>query len=626
MWTIAYEISQDLSSPRLSVTQHPETDLVEPASVAVPIEPNERLFVPNRKRLTHTYLTNSDGVRELRIDYGVKEVTFDDERFFPFGEQLVREASFTGEMAVNWGPSYAWDELQPLLDVLLAEGIIKRGHGVDDARGDGRGGLVPGLTLPSVCPKPRMWSLAECESISHDLTGQAFEIGHIEAIVPIFRIVHPALDADQRQIGEGNVFPYRLRLEIETEWRVCQYSGSRYRDDAPMNVSGLRAMIKHWKPMMKTLLQVRGEVRSRLGPSDHWTIGELYVMSAIALCLPTYQLMKGGGTSPQRPVHPVMSSLFRITDGIRMTTYNMLFATRNTRSGDELLTAAQLYDHAETQAILIGSSGVCAGPKPLIDEFLTTVIDGIRADGIDEVELPAEVLDLLAELPAAVDYGLLGLMVRGTAMSIWLAMCRTYEAILPIFDAMPTDHPGCAKLQARIHTDWSVLEKLQVGTDHDRDVHHEAYAHIYAQSWCALRTKVGPPQLAQAIAPRPDGPVYQVAADQLRAIFKARCAHGELAGGCDAPAIEGIVEALVYLLRHEHAILASTSVLLEEINSCLDRPRAKRPLSIRDLLAFYVLDAEPGWFPYVFNTLEAELGIHVASTTTDVTITDRRAS
>jgi len=51
------------------------------------------------------------------------------------------------------------------------------------------------------------------------------------------------------------VFPPRLRLDRDTEWRVCQYAGSRYRDDAPMNVTALKA-IKYWKPKRQNELHL----------------------------------------------------------------------------------------------------------------------------------------------------------------------------------------------------------------------------------------------------------------------------------------------------------------------------------------------------------------------------------
>jgi len=596
--------------------------------VEAALAPGERLYVPHRKRLYHSYSTNAEGARELRIDYGVKEITFDEVHLFPFGERLVRETSFTGLEAMQWGPGYSWDELVPLFDALLAEGVIKRGGSDphDDPRDPRGGGLVPALLPPSVCPAHRFWSNAECEAISRDLTDHAFELGYLETVVPVFRIAHPALDADGRQVGEGNVFPPRLRMDIETEWRVCQYSGSRYRDDAPMNVTGLKAMIKHWKPMMATLLHIRRELRHRLGPAERWTIGELHLLASIVLAVPTYQLMMGGGATPQRPLHPVLSSLFRITDGVRMTTYEMLFAIEHPRRADEPLTAAQLYDHAEMYAILIGETGVCAGPRPLIDEFLATAVDGLPAEGIDGLALPAEVQALVDDLPAAVDYGLLGMQSWATSLSIWLEMSRTYEALLPIVEAAAPGHPAAERLLARLRASWKVLEQLQITFDYDRDVHFKAYLDAYEQSWRAARTKIGPPTLAAAVAPYPDGPAYRDAADRLHAMLQVRVARGELPAALDDAATGRVANLLANLLRHEQAILASTTALQHAINTLLDRPRPTRPLCVRDFLATYALNSGPGVFPYIFDTLDAELGIRVDTTASAIAIADRRAS
>jgi hypothetical protein len=245
----------------------------------------DRLFVPHRKRLVCSYVTNEDGVRELHLDYGLKEVSFDEERLFAFGEQLGNVPSFTGEIAMTWGPGYAWEDLAPLLASLLEEGILERGEGNDDLK---IGGLVPSLLPPSQCSVVKFWSTASCEAIIQEITGHAVEIGNLEISVPMHRIAHIAMDADDRQVGEGNVYPPGLRVDRETEWRICQYSGSRYRDRLPMNVTALKAMVKYWKPIMTTILHVRGELQARLGEPARppWTIGELHTFSSVVLGCP----------------------------------------------------------------------------------------------------------------------------------------------------------------------------------------------------------------------------------------------------------------------------------------------------------------------------------------------------
>src|SRR5262245_52841318 len=310
---------------------------VEPVVVA----PTDRLHVPHRKRMSHAYVTSDSGARELCIYYGAKEVTFDEDRLFAFGEQLARQSSFIAETAASWGPGYEWPEIRSLLEALVDEGILKRGEATDDPGG---GRLVPSLLPRSMCPVPRTWSTATCESIARELGGRPVEIGNLEAIVSVYRVAHPALDGDGRQVGEANVFPPGLRLDRDTEWRVCQYSGSRYRDDRPMNVTALKAMIKHWKAMMATVLECRAEIRKRLARlariGDGWTVGDLHMFAGVVLSLPAFQLMSGGAAH-RDPLHPVLSSVFRITDGIRMTTHEMMFLSdERTRAPAEPVTAA----------------------------------------------------------------------------------------------------------------------------------------------------------------------------------------------------------------------------------------------------------------------------------------------
>jgi hypothetical protein len=592
-----------------------------PGPASAPLEPSERLHIPHRKRLSHSYAINSDGVRELRIDYGVKEISFDEERLFEFAEQLIQQVSFTGAQATAWGPGYHWDELRPLLEALLDDGIVRRGDGVTEPRG---GGLVASPLAPSQCPVARAWSASECESITGDLAGRAVELGYLEAFVPVYRIAHAALDADDRQVGEANVYPPRLRLDRATEWRACQYAGSRYRDELPMNVTALKAMIKHWKPMMAAIIEVRAALRARLGAAaDRWTIGELHVLSCVVLALPAFVLQRAAGGSPA-PLHPVLSSLFRITDGVRMTTFQMLFSVEATRRADEPLTAAALFERAEQHGLLIGDTGVCAGPTHLIQEFLATIVDGVTPEGIAELALPTELAALFAELPAAIDYGLYALQTWAVSHSAWLAMSRAYDVLRAVCEAVaPTAHDDCARLCARVAKDGRRLDLMQITLDHDREVHHKAYEDGYAQAWRATRARVGPATLSEAIAPRAETRAHVAIAHELHAVLTARFAGGALAAAGPA-ALDRIVDALVGYLRAEQAILASVTALQHTINALLARPHPGRPLGVRDFLVNYTMGAGVGAFPYLFDTLDSELGVRVECTANAIAVIDRR--
>jgi hypothetical protein len=592
-------------------------------AVRAVVQPSDRLSVPHRKRMSHAYVTTEAGGSELCIYYGAKEVTFDEERLFAFGEQLVSQSSFTAESATSWGPGYEWSEVRSLLEALVGEGIIKHGDSAGDQRG---GGLVPSRLPPSVCPVPRSWSAGDCEALTRELGGRPVELGYLEAVVATYRIAHPALDSDGRQVGEANVFPPGLRLDRETDWRVCQYPGSRYRDDAPMNVTALKAMIKHWKPMMMSLLEIRAEVLHRLVRSRQgWTAGDLHTFSRVVLAVPAFQLMAGDPASPQPPLHPVLSSLFRITDGIRMTTHDMLFlSAERTRLPDEPITAAELYGFAERNGLFLGEFGVCAGPKAMMDEFFTTVFDGTPVEGTARLALPSDVQELLSQLPAAVDYGLWGLQVWAVSRSVWLAMRLVYKTLRDIFETAAGE--ASERLRARLGADWVTMEKERIATDHDVDVHVVVYADAYEQAWRALRAPVGPPTLAERIAPCAEAPMHLATATQLRGLLAARLSGGDFGELGSTPAVARIVDALVHYLREEQAILASATELQGSINALLGRPRPTRPLSVRDLRVTFTMHAVPmAPFPYLFDMLEDELGIRVACTAETIEVTDRRA-
>jgi hypothetical protein len=594
----------------------------ESCEVQQSVGPEDKLFVPHRKRLKHYYVTSSDGRSELHIDYGRKEITFDDERFFSFGERLVAETCFVAQSATQWGAGYTWEELSPMLEALVSEGILKRGDLAAESR---EGGLVASLLPPSTCPSPRFWNALECEGITRDLGKRTAEIGLLETFVPIYRVAHAAIDGDDRQVGEANVYPRALRLDRPTEWRVCQYAGSRYRDETPMNVTALKAMIKHWKPMMVSMLRIREEVGRRLGLKEGaaWSVGDLHTLACAVLALPAYVLQRGGGSSPQPPLHPVLSSLFRITDGIRMTTYEMFFFLKEKpKRADDPLTGAQIYDYAEHHGVFIGDTGVCAGPRPLIDEFLAAAVDGTPIAGADEVELPEEVARSLHQLPAALEYGLLGLQLWGLTLSTWLEMSRAYErlrtALAPIADTLGSTG---VRLVAALDRDWEKLERVQISTDYERDVHFVAYKDAYERARRARLAPSGAATLEQAIAPVPGDARHAAASEQIRAALKAKLALPELGG---EKLLDELTDALVRYLRVEQAIASAATSLQREINSTLARPQPNRTASARDFLLFYSLNGSV--FPYLFDILEDELGLRIESDAMSFEISLRQAS
>jgi hypothetical protein len=156
--------------------------------------------------------------------------------------------------AATWGEGYDWPRVQGLLQQLLEEGILQRASAAA-SEDISPHGPRPSPLPPAHSTLPRTWS--DCDAIMRELTSRPLELGYLELIMPIYRVAHIAMDAEGRQVGEANVFPQPLRLDVPTEWRTCPYRGSRYQDDFPMNVTALRSMQKYWKPMMVALQHIR---------------------------------------------------------------------------------------------------------------------------------------------------------------------------------------------------------------------------------------------------------------------------------------------------------------------------------------------------------------------------------
>jgi hypothetical protein len=394
------------------------------------LDTDDELVFPKHRRVVTEYSTDATGAAELHLYYGVKEISFDEPGLFAFGEGLAKQSRFVAGSAMTWGKGYDWPRVRELLEQLIREGILQR---ADEDQ-------TETCSTPRACPSqlpaakttvPRTWF--ECEAITRELTGRPLEVGYLELVVPVYRVAHMALDAEGRQIGEANVFPRQLRLDVPTEWRTCPYPGSRYQDDEPMNVTALKSMRKHWKQTMVALLRIRDAYLRRFRQARHgWTVGDLHRLSSLVLTVPAYLLMRTQQRVENGHLHPVLSSLFRVTDGVHVTTNVMLYTSIEEQAPDASMTSAEIYNYAERNCVFHSAYGVCAAPKTTIEEFLSVFVDGNPIDGDESVVLDAPVQSALDDLDSAFDYCLYGLQAHAVVFSLWPAMGQAYEHLLAI--------------------------------------------------------------------------------------------------------------------------------------------------------------------------------------------------
>lgn len=569
------------------------------------LQPTDMLRLPHHQRMVVQIVVGEDGGRELQLYYGDQEISFDEPELFAFGETLARQARFVAGDALHWGEPGDWLRVRGLLEALIDAGVLQRADDEDgdDERRVGEDGVRPSPLPPALTDRPRSWH--ECPRLMAELTGRPLELGWLELVVPIFRVAHLALDAEGRQVGEANVFPPMLRLDVPTRWRSCIYPGSRYQHDKPMNVTALKAMRAHWRPMMAMLLKVR-EAYLRRCPEARagWTVGHLERFATAVLTLPAWQLMRAERRVANGALHPVLSSLFRVTDGLRMTMHHMLFIPfgEPTRRPDTPMTAAEVHAYAERAFSFVSDHGVCAGPKAMVDEFLAVAVDGREPrDGLPET-LDPELLAAIDDIEPAIDYAMLGLQAYAAVFSLWPTTMRAYERLASVAEAWVIDEPVPA-VQALVQWLRPIVAQLRssthLATEAWRADREFVYGDMDAQCHRALTGRLPQRTLAERLQPHPAPEHLQRHLEQL--IERRFGAAGSAAAQQHRAAVADAL--LDYALRAQ-AVVRTACDVQRETNRHLGREQPARPFAAADIDLYVQLAAETeGRVPFLLDEL-----------------------
>jgi hypothetical protein len=531
------------------------------------LQPEDELIFPKHKRVVTLYEKGESGQLELHLHYRAIEIVFDEPELFAFAETLVKQARFVAASAQGWGPGYAWPRVQELLEQLLQSGVLRRAA-LEPAAIPVLQGLVASALPSAESSEPRTWW--ECEAITRELTGTALPLGFLELVVPLHRVAHSALDSEGRQVGEANVFPPALRLDVPTEWRVCQYPGSRFQDEFPMNVSALKSMVRHWQPMLIVLARVRAEYLLRFGRARAgWTVGDIHRIACLSMGIAGYLLLRNERTASSAQLHPVFSSLVRICDGVRMTATELLFSPSEgvPLAPETPLSASELYTTAERNDLMLSTYGVCAAPKQMIEEFLDALFDGL-----DQTE------------PAALDPE-----IRTALASI--------------------GSQACVALRERLRADYATLLENDLGSSEARAKQLRAYGELYASCADALRESPAAPEL---FAPETNGDATDVE-------FRAALGHHLTTRLATSDAITAdLVDAISELVQHEQRLVRAASVAQANVNRVLGRPTPPRLLAAADLAFGHRLRHPGSRLPYVMDAIDAALGIRIRVTSHDI--------
>jgi hypothetical protein len=596
------------------------------------VQPGDVLVLPQHQRMVVQQGFDAEGRAELQLFYGDKEVCFDEPELFTFARTLTRQPRFRAADVLAWGQPGPWSRMALLLQDLLDAGVLRRAEDAGAAEAEhrlvGEAGNQPSPLAPALTERARSWH--ELPGLMAELTGRPLDIGHLELVVPIFRVAHMAVDAEGRQVGESNAFPAVLRLDVPTRWRTCIYSGSRYQDAKPMNVSALKSMRAHWAPMMAMLLKVRAAYLARCPDARAgWTVGHLERLSTAVLALPALQLMRRENRVGHAALHPVLSSMFRVTDGLRMTMHHMLFIPfgEPTRKPDTPMTGPEVHAYAERAFSLHSEHGVCAGPQAMIDEFLAVLVGGeLPRDGLPAT-LEPELEGAIADIEPAIDYAMLGLQAYAAVFSFWPMTMRCYEQLHAIATGWARDEPTPAVLGAQ---QWlaPIVQRLRtsthLATEAWRADREFVYGDMYAQ---AERTRTGqwPAQPLQTLlAPRPTMASEPAAQALLAAI------HRHFGPPASAAQHEHRVQWLSCLLQmagQAHAVVRTACAVQAQTNRLLGRSTPAHRFTVADIdIYVQLVGMTDGRVPFLPAELERVFGFELDIDADGVRITDHGAA
>jgi hypothetical protein len=409
------------------------------------LQPSEVLFIPRRRRLTHSRIKNEDGQEILHLFYGEVELIFDEPDVAPLGEKLMEVERFRAEEAMTWSNAapHAWEKVRDLLQALIDQQVLKP---ISEVPVRAAESFPAKLGLAPEGREPRAFSGANqlCPVITQEAFGRAFDLSNLEIVVPIYRVAHAALDTDGRQVGENNATPRTLFLDLPTQRKLCNYPGSRNQDELPMNVTALKHMAKRWPELLSLSEQSRIALFARMPPRDPSALraGELHFMAVCQLASVAYVLVRGVDPVPNGQLDGGLAAMFRLIDGVRLVTNDLMRDLPDGLGVDTRVTAQSIADYAEKFTVYNGTWGVCAGPPALIDEYLRVLM----AEQSAPIQAEPSVGQRLGDLEAALDYGLLGQRVEAAVRFLGGSQGLLHERLRAAFEG----HSPRTELQERV--------------------------------------------------------------------------------------------------------------------------------------------------------------------------------
>jgi hypothetical protein len=336
----------------------------------------EDVLLLKRLRVLARRQRDAVGNDVLCVFYGSHEIMFDEPQMVQFGERLIEQERFRAGDAVEWA-GQSWDKVRELLEQLVDAGILRvLGRPDTDA--------PPPRPLSAAIDSapPLAWRTPEelCRRLS-DLVAAPVALELLEATAGGGTVVQSLRDDEGRQIGENSlaIRVPKLAESPPTEWRSCPFRGSRFEEDRPMNVSGLRQVSLHLEAVLAATTAMRRRLLARAGRSC-LDIAHLKLLAELLGFVPAWLFLRRDGRLENGQIPAWVASLSKTITGPAITVEHMCF--QSTEHGpDDQTSAAELAWVTETGSFFMSESGTCSGPPAMVDRTLRVFAGAENVDG-----------------------------------------------------------------------------------------------------------------------------------------------------------------------------------------------------------------------------------------------------
>ena len=189
------------------------------------------------------------------------------------------------------------------------------------------------------------------------------------------------LDTEGRPLGEQRAS--QLYTNTKTLKIKCNYPGSRFQNEKPMNISALKQVMENKNEIFYLFSTLRQHISKR----DNFkkiSYLEVWEIASRAILLPLFIKLNNKSKIPA-----YAAGLYKV--GFGLISVAMKLTLKETRGEDLPVDPSYVFQSAEDSGELIGAHEVCAGPEKLIKDVVYSIIYG---DSLDKKTSIIDYLDI----------------------------------------------------------------------------------------------------------------------------------------------------------------------------------------------------------------------------------------